>query len=173
MKAVTEKIEDMIAPVLSTEGYDVVRIQLAGNIRKTLQIMIERKDGVEVIVKDCEKVSRLISALLDVEDPLHEPYVLEVSSPGIDRPLVKPKDFKRFCGHAIKISLYEAAQGRKRFIADLTEADDECIKLVLLEGEEQVVFDIPYSQIQNAKLYIDFDNYRVKGKSGDQSTNQD
>ena len=173
MKALSEKIENMIAPVLHSEGYSIVRIQLGGNIRKTLQIMIERNDDAEIIVEDCEKVSRLVSAILDVEDPVHEPYVLEVSSPGIDRPLVKPKDFKRFCGHAIKIALYEAIQGRKRFIADLTEADDLGIKLLLLEGKEQVVFDIPYGQIQNAKLYIDFDNYRVKGKSGDQSTNQD
>lgn len=171
--SVTQKIEALIAPPLLSEGYEIVRIQHSGNIRKTLQIMIERVDGVDIIVNDCEKASRLISAIMDVEDPLPEAYTLEVSSTGIDRPLVKPKDFKRFTGHAIKISLVEAVHNRKKFVAELTSADDLGIKLSLLEGAEQLVFDIPYGHIQNAKLYIDFDNYRLEGKSGDKSTNQD
>lgn len=168
-----EKIENLIASPLHSERYEIVRIQISGNIRKTLQIMIERLDDVSITVDDCEKVSRLVSAIMDVEDPLQDAYTLEVSSAGMDRPLVKPKDFKRFEGHAIKVTLIEAVQNRKKFIAELTSADDLGIKLSLLDGgAEQLVFDIPYGHIQNAKLYIDFDNYRIKGKSGDKSTNK-
>jgi ribosome maturation factor RimP len=88
----------------------------------------------------------------------------------MDRPLVKPKDFKRFVGHAIKITLIEAVQNHKRFVATLTSADDQGVQLSLLKEAEPLLFDISYGQIQTAKLYIDFDNYRLKGTSGDTST---
>ena len=94
------EIERLIAPSLAAQGYDVVRVLLMGGARHaTLQIMIERADRMAVSVDDCTAASRTVSALLDVEDPIAGTYTLEVSSPGIDRPLVKPADFDRFTGY--------------------------------------------------------------------------
>ena len=169
---IVEKIESLLRAPLHAEGYDIVRIHLSGIQRKVLQIMIDRADGVDINVDDCEKVSRFTSAILDVEDPVQGAYVLEVSSPGIDRPLVYAKDFKRFAGHAIRLSLIEPIQNRKKFIAHLESADDQGIRVSVDVGPDQVIFDIPYHAIQNAKLYIDFDNYRIKGKPGDKSKNK-
>lgn len=169
---ITEKIESILEGPLRAEGYEIVRVRLTGNQRKILQIMIERIDGIDITVDDCEKVSRFTSAIMDVEDPIKSAYMLEVSSPGIDRPLVRAKDFKRFAGHAININLIDPIHNRKKFIAHLESADDQGIRLKAEIGKEQVVFDIPYHSIQNAKLYIDFDNYRIKGKPGDKSNNK-
>jgi len=91
-------IEAMIAPTLDAMGYALVRLRFTGG-RQTLQVMAERRDGGGMTVDDCAELSRTISALLDVEDPLPGAYLLEVSSPGIDRPLVRPADYERFAGH--------------------------------------------------------------------------
>ena len=99
----TRQIEQMIEPSLAAMGYEIVRVHISGGHRPILQIMIERIDGREITVDDCADSSRAISALLDVEDPLPTAYELEVSSPGIDRPLTRPKDFERFAGHLAKI----------------------------------------------------------------------
>ena len=168
----TEKIEALIEPSLTHEGYSVVRLQITGIQRKTLQLMIERLDEVEVNIDDCVRVSRYVSSLLDVEDPIPFEYTLEVSSPGLDRPLVKKNDYKRFCGHKIKLSLNEAVENRKKFVASLDSADDEKITVSINSSDEEViVFDIAYHQIQNAKLNVDFDNFTVNGKAGGKSKN--
>src|SRR5690349_5623875 len=93
-----QHIEKIITPALSDKGFDVVRIQLQGTKRKTLQLMIDHIDGAQITIDDCKTVSHLVSALLDVDDPIHESYILEVSSPGLDRPLVRKTDFDRFSG---------------------------------------------------------------------------
>lgn len=128
--------------------------------------MIERLDGQEITLDDCEAVSRRSSVLLAVDDPIPEAYVLEVSSPGVDRPLVKPRDFVRFVNHAIKIQLLEPVQDRKRMIGQLTHADDENITLALFEdGQDVLTCSIPYTIIQKAKLFIDFEqSLSKKGK---------
>ena len=168
----TEKIEALIEPSLTHEGYSVVRLQITGIQRKTLQLMIERLDEVEVNIDDCVRVSRYVSSLLDVEDPIPFEYTLEVSSPGLDRPLVKKSDYKRFSGHKIKLTLNEAVENRKKFVASLDSADDEKITVSINSSDEEViVFDIAYHQIQNAKLNVDFDNFTVKGKAGGKSKN--
>lgn len=167
-----ERIEQLIEPALAHEGYGVVRIQITGMQRKVLQLMIERKDEVEITIDDCVRVSRYVSSLLDVDDPLPFAYTLEVSSPGLDRPLVKKDDFKRFCGQKIKLSLTEAIEKRKKFVAHLDHADDEKITVSInSDAGELVTFDIPHHQIQTAKLYVDFENFTVKGKAGGKSKN--
>ena len=171
---VAEKIENLLSPSFVHEGYSIVRVQISGNVNKVLQLMIERVDEKEVTLDDCVNVSRYASALLDVEDPLPFAYVLEVSSPGLDRPLVKPKDYVRFAGNLIKITLLEAMHNRKRFVAKLVSADEGEITLDVDEKEgskEDVLsFKVPYALINSAKIYIPIDNYfATKGKKRGQS----
>src|ERR1700687_93581 len=96
-------------------GYRVVRVALTGTGRPTLQVMAERRDDASMTVEDCAEISRSISALLDVADPIAGAYMLEVSSPGIDRPLVRPEDYDRFAGFEARIELNAPLDGRKRF----------------------------------------------------------
>ena len=108
-------IEAMIAPTLEAMGYVLVRVRFAGGGRPTLQVMAERVDGAGMTVEDCAEVSRTLSALLDVEAPLPGAYLLEVSSPGIDRPLIRPADYQRFAGRQAAIETQRPIDGRKRF----------------------------------------------------------
>ncbi|MBL0941996.1 MAG: ribosome maturation factor RimP, partial [Alphaproteobacteria bacterium] len=112
---VEARIEHILAASLANMGYNIVRLQLQGSQRATLEILIERLDGTPITVRDCALVSRESSALLDVADPIKNPYMLQVSSPGLDRPLVAKADFERFCGHRIKVTTIESIEGRKRF----------------------------------------------------------
>ncbi len=154
----SEKVEHILAASLEHQGYAIVRVQVSGNVRKTVQIMIEKLDHTEITIEDCERVSRHASVLLDVEDPFPFAYVLEVSSPGLDRPLVKPKDFERFSGKDIKLHLTEILHHRKRFIAHLNHANDMGINVTVKEesAEEDLSFDVFYHQILSAKLHVDF-----------------
>ena len=108
-------IGTMIEPVLDGMGYDLVRVQLGGGQDPCLQIMVERTDRAEMTVDDCATISRQISKLLDEEDPISDAYTLEVSSPGIDRPLVGLGDYDRFAGFDARVESREAVLGRKRF----------------------------------------------------------
>ena len=111
----TEQVKTAIEPTLTDMGYEIVRVSVTGGDIKTLQIMAERADRKDMTVDDCEKISRTASALLDIADPFPYRWVLEVSSPGIDRPLVKPSDYDRFKGHEAKIELANEINGRRRF----------------------------------------------------------
>src|SRR5215510_3737027 len=144
------QIEQMIEPSLAAMGYEVVRVQLSGGHRPTLQIMIERIDGREITVDDCADSSRAISALLDVEDPIPGAYQLEVSSPGIDRPLTRSKDFARFAGHVARIELKFPINGRRRFQGRLVGVKDERV-LIETETGEAV---LPVADIAKAKLVL-------------------
>ncbi len=112
-------IERLIAPSLTSLGYRIVRVRLSGGQRPVLQVMFESAaaQGLDsgVGVDDCAKVSRTVSALLDVEDPIRRGYTLEVSSPGIDRPLVDRRDFERFAGLAARVETRQLHEGRRRF----------------------------------------------------------
>lgn len=112
---IQDRIEAIIGPSLTDMGYGIVRVRFAGGSRATLQIMAERLDGVGMSVDDCSEISRVASALLDVEDPIPTAYELEVSSPGIDRPLVRRPDFDRFAGFEVKIETSRPVEGRKKF----------------------------------------------------------
>ena len=145
-------IEAMIAPTLDAMGYALVRLRFTGGGgRQTLQVMAERNDGAGMTVDDCAELSRTISALLDVEDPLPGAYLLEVSSPGIDRPLVRPADYERFAGHEAAIETARPVAGRKRFRGRLGGLLDSGVRLELPEGEAVVV---PLADIQRAKLVL-------------------
>jgi ribosome maturation factor RimP len=115
-----------------------------------MQIMAERIDGVGMTVDDCADISREVSAILDVEDPLREAYDLEVSSPGIDRPLVRPLDFDRYAGFDAKIEMVAAIDGRKKFKGQLLGIEQDLVKIRLDEETHQ----LPVSDIRRAKLLL-------------------
>jgi len=143
-------IEAMIAPSLDAMGYSVVRVSFTGGRRPTLQIMAERRDEKAMTVDDCATVSHTVSALLDVADPIASAYFLEVSSPGIDRPLVRRADYERFAGFEAKIELQRLIEGRRRFRGKLAGVDDDNVKLLI--GPDTVL--LPLSAIARAKLVL-------------------
>ena len=143
-------LHNMLEPVIEDLGFEVVRISLTGDRDKTLQVMIERKDRNIITVDDCADASHAISAILDVEDPIKDNYALEVSSPGIDRPLVKLENFERFVGFEAKIETQKLIDNRKRFKGKLVSVEGENIKIDI-DGEE---YEIPHSAITKAKLVI-------------------
>lgn len=145
------KLTDMIEPSLGGMGYDLVRVMMRGDLRKTLQIMAERADKRAMTVDDCEAISETVSALLDVHDPIKERYALEVSSPGIDRPLMKVADFARYVGFDAKIDLKELYQGRRNLQGVLRAANDNEVQIELEGG---VLFAVPFNMINRAKLVL-------------------
>jgi ribosome maturation factor RimP len=144
------QLEPLIVPVVEAAGYQLVRLRLMGGKTKTLQIMAERADG-HMDVEDCATLSRALSDFLDQEDPVKGEYNLEVSSPGIDRPLTRLKDFVRWAGHEARIELAAPdADGRKRFRGRLLGLDG---KDVLLEaGGQRLKF--AFANIADAKLVL-------------------
>ncbi len=147
----TDRVDKMIAPALEGMGYDVVRVQLSGDgHRRQLQVMAERHDNAAMTVEDCAAISHMVSALLDAEDPIDGSYVLEVSSPGIDRPLTRPRDFERFSGHVARIELRSMVDGRRRFRGRLQGIEDGLVRLET-EGESVA---LPVEEIAKAKLVI-------------------
>jgi ribosome maturation factor RimP len=153
---VASKIELLLQPSLEAMGYGIVRIQFTGGRGKgaTLQIMAERLDGVGMSVDDCAAISQASSAILDVADPIPGAYTLEVSSPGIDRPLVRPADFQRFAGFEARIETDRLIEGRKRFkgrIAGLETAEDGD-RVTVADGQD--VWQVPFRAITKAKLVL-------------------
>lgn len=148
---IEEKIQQIIEPSMNDDGFDLVRVLFSGaETDNTLQIMAERKDGQNMTADDCEKLSRHLSAVLDVEDVIQSRYLLEVTSPGIDRPLVKLADYDRFKGREAKIETLLPIDGRKRFKGKVLGTDDD--KIVLdFEGKE---VKIDFSAITKAKLVL-------------------
>lgn len=146
--------EDIVArlvePSLNAMGYGLVRVRFTGGVRRSLQVMAERADGVEMTVEDCASISRELSAILDVEDPVPGPYTLEVSSPGIDRPLVRLEDFRRFAGFEARVEARVAIDGRRRFRGMLAGVQGEGV-LIDVEGTR---LSIPHSGILRAKLVL-------------------
>jgi len=145
-----ERIAEMIAPSLEAMGYDLVRVLLQGQRRPVLQIMAERRDEVAMTVDDCASISRAVSALLDVEDPIQGRYSLEVSSPGIDRPLVRAGDFDRFAGYEAKLETTRLVDGRKRFSGRLDGIVDGVVRLKTDQG----IAEVPFADIHRAKLVL-------------------
>ena len=144
-------VDGLITPLIEKMGYEVVRIMTIGVQNPTLQIMIERKDNKPLVVDDCAAVSRAVSEVLDEKDPIEGEYSLEVSSPGIDRPLTKPEHFARFVGYEAKIETDDAVESRKRFkgrIIALEKGDN--IRFLMDEKE----YVIPFQTIAKAKLVL-------------------
>jgi len=146
----TAQIEAMIAPSLEAMGYRVVRVAFTGGRRPTLQIMAERRDDGAMTVEDCATLSHTISALLDVADPIPTSYQLEVSSPGIDRPLTRREDYERFAGFEAKVELQRPQNGRKRFRGRLLGLSGNSARLLV--GEEAVL--LPLAAVARAKLVL-------------------
>ncbi len=144
-------LQDMLEPVVESLGYELVRVLTIGMKNPTLQVMIDRKDGKEITVDDCAKVSRALSEVLDEKDPIENQYSLEVSSPGIDRPLTKPAHFERFAGYEAKIETSEEIEGRKRFKGKITALDKNNNVHFNMDGTEYV---ISFDAISKAKIVI-------------------
>ena len=155
------RVASIIQPVLRAIGFRLVRVRLSGQNGLTLQIMAEREDGT-MTVEDCEEVSRAVSPALDVDDPIEKAYHLEVSSPGIDRPLVRKSDFATWTGHLVKMETSVLVADRKRFKGKIAESDADG---VLIErdkaayGEEPTV-RVPYDAIAEARLILTDDLIR-------------
>lgn len=144
------KIESMIGPSLAAMGYSIVRIAFTGGRRPTLQVMAERADTGVMTVEDCATVSHTVSALLDVADPIASAYMLEISSPGIDRPLTRRADYERFAGFEAKIEMQQPVDGRRRFRGKLMGLEGDDAKLLV--GPETV--RLPLGAIARAKLVL-------------------
>ncbi len=125
---VAARVSAVAAPVLEGMGYRLVRIRISGEAGCTVQIMAERPDGT-MLIEDCEAVSRALSPVLDVADPIDRAYRLEISSPGIDRPLVRRSDFERHAGHLVKIEMAVTAHGRKRFRGKLAGVEGNAVRI--------------------------------------------
>jgi ribosome maturation factor RimP len=146
----TNEIARIIEPSLAAMGYRLVRVALTGARRTTLQVMAERCDEAPMTVEDCADISRSISAVLDVADPIAGAYMLEVSSPGIDRPLVRPEDYDRFAGFEARIELASPVAGRKRFRGRLLGREGGDVRLASEAGEVR----LPLAGIAKAKLVL-------------------
>lgn len=131
-------------------GYELVQVRMLGGARPTLQIMAEPINGRPMTVDDCAEISHAVSALLDVHDPIAGSYVLEVSSPGIDRPLVRPRDWERFRGHLAKVETEEPVAGRRRFRGIIREVSAGSVRLAI----DQDTVEVPFAAIRRAKLVL-------------------
>lgn len=144
-------LQDLIEPVVEAEGFELVRVLTIGQANPTLQVMIDTLDAKsDVTVDDCAKVSAAPSTMLDEKDPIADKYSLEVSSPGLDRPLTKPAHFARYVGYEIKLETEDKVENRKRFKGKLLRADNQNITLQMDEAE----YVIPFALISKAKLVI-------------------
>lgn len=155
------RVAEMIEPVLMSMGYKLVRVRLTGQNGLTLQIMAERFDGT-MTVDDCERVSMAISPVLDVEDPIDKAYHLEVSSPGIDRPLVRKSDFEKWVGHLLKCETSVLVDNRKRFRGKLLAAGENGFTVEREQPGygESLEIEIPYSALAEARLILTDDLIR-------------
>ena len=144
------RIEELISPTVEELGFEIVRVELLGEMNPCLQIMADRLDQSGMNVDDCAQISRAVSAIMDVEDPITVAYTLEVSSPGLDRPLVKPAHFERFKGNEIRVERRGARDDQRRFRGQLLGMSGENVKL-LIKGEEILV---PFADILKAKMVV-------------------
>lgn len=149
MSDAATNIAALVEPVVESLGFELVRVTYGGGRKPTLQIMAERADGT-MSVDDCAKLSRELSLILDVEDPLPGEYLLEVSSPGVDRPLTRPKDFERWVGFEVKIEMGTQIDGRRRFRGRMTEFAGDTVTLETDEG----AVTLDYADISKAKLIL-------------------
>ncbi len=149
------RVAAIAEPVIEDLGYRLVRVKISGADGCTVQIMAERADG-SMAVEDCEAVSRALSPVLDVADPIERAYRLEISSPGLDRPLVRKSDFDRYAGHLVRIEMEVPVDGRKRFRGVLAGTEGEAARLqrdAAAEGENPDVL-LPIADIGEAKLVL-------------------
>lgn len=153
---IDRRLAEIVEPVIADLGYELVRIRLMGGKHHTLQIMADKPDG-GIEVDDCAKISTAVSAILDVEDPLEDQYTLEVSSPGIDRPLTRLKDFDTWAGHEAKIETTELIDGRRKFRGEVagTEGDEVLLTLPPASADaEALTIGLKFEWLSDAKLVL-------------------
>ena len=154
------RVADLVEPALLDGGFRLVRVAVSGGDSKTVQVMAERPDGT-LTIEDCETISRDISPLLDVHDPIAGAYRLEISSPGIDRPLVRPSDFEDWAGYEAKVELKEPIDGRKRFRGTLEGLEDGEVRIAVdLDQIGRTVLGLPIGLVGEAKLVLTDDLIR-------------
>ncbi|NQV82963.1 MAG: ribosome maturation factor RimP [Rhodospirillales bacterium] len=148
------RIQNLIEPTVDELGFEVVRVQIMGRDQVLVQIMVDHKDGHDdgqgINVDDCATVSRAVSALMEIDDPIGGAYTLEVSSPGLDRPLVRLRDFERFQGLEAKIETNQPQDGRRRFRGRLLGVEGDTVR-ILVDGAE---VELPHPNIHKAKLLM-------------------
>ena len=151
--AIDRKLAEIITPVIEDMGFELVRLRLMGGKTHTLQIMAERPEG-GIEVDECAEISNAVSAILDVEDPLVDSYVLEVGSPGIDRPLTRLKDFATFEGYDARLETSELIDGRKRFKGVLAGVEGEEVLINIEDQGETVTVGLQFDWLADAKLVL-------------------
>lgn len=147
---IEQKIESIIEPTITDLGLEIVKLTFLNDESNTLQILLDRINRTPIDVDDCAKASRAVSAILDVEDPITKEYVLEVSSPGIDRPLTKLEHFDRFVGFDVKVEITEMIDNRKRFRGILKGTEGSDI-IVTIDNED---YKVPFDMLLKAKLVL-------------------
>jgi ribosome maturation factor RimP len=173
--AMDRRLADIIIPVIEGLGFELVRIRLMGGQTRTLQIMADRPDG-GIEVDECGEISTAVSAVLDVEDPIEENYILEVSSPGIDRPLTRLKDFEAWKGWEARLETTELIDGRRRFKGMLAGVEGDEVLIEIEEGKETLTIGLQFDWLSDAKLILTDDliaeMLRQKKVSGQISDNE-
>ncbi|MDZ7905079.1 MAG: ribosome maturation factor RimP [Cypionkella sp.] len=151
--AMDRRLADLLSPVIEGLGFELVRIRLMGGATRTLQIMADRPDG-GIEVDECGDISTAVSAVMDVEDPIEENYILEVSSPGIDRPLTRLKDFEMWKGWEARLETSELIDGRRRFKGMLAGVEGEEVLIEIEEGRETLTIGLQFDWLSDAKLIL-------------------
>ncbi len=151
--AMDRRLADIITPVIEGLGFELVRIRLMGGQTRTLQIMADRPDG-GIEVDECGEISTAVSAVLDVEDPIEDNYILEVSSPGIDRPLTRIKDFEMWKGWEARLETTELIDGRRRFKGMLAGVEGDEVLIEIEEGRETLTIGLQFDWLSDAKLIL-------------------
>ena len=156
------EVERLIGPSMEAMGFRLVRLALMGEAAMPIfQIMAEPLDGSEMNVDHCADLSRAVSAILDVEDPIEAAYALEVSSPGVDRPLVRPEDFARYAGYQARIETGQPIEGRRKFAGRLLGLDEDSVAISVTDSDNSVKeFAVPFESILRAKLVLTDDLIR-------------
>lgn len=152
--AIDRRLADIVTPTIEGLGFELVRIRLMGGKTRILQIMADRPEG-GIVVDECARISTAVSAVLDVEDPVEDNYILEVSSPGIDRPLTRLKDFDMWVGYEARIETTELIDGRRRFKGELAGTEGEEVLITLEEGKDNfVTIGLQFDWLSDAKLIL-------------------
>lgn len=151
--AMDRRLAEIVTPAIEGLGFELVRIRLMSGKTPTLQIMADRPEG-GIVVDDCAKISTAVSAILDVEDPIVENYTLEVSSPGIDRPLTRLKDFDMWADYEARVETTELIDGRRRFKGFLRGTEGEEVLIEIEEAGEPVTIGLQFEWLSDAKLLL-------------------
>ncbi len=151
--AIDRRLAAIVTPAIEGLGFELVRIRLMGGKTRTLQIMADRPDG-GIVVEDCARISTAVSAILDVEDPVEDNYILEVSSPGIDRPLTRLKDFDVWQGYEARIETAELIDGRRRFKGTLAGTEGDEVLIEIEEAGAPLTIGLKFDWLSDAKLVL-------------------